>query len=389
MAEEVTPRFAVILLSAGRARLRKDEEWKLHGLRCSNGSEVDIRLWTRYIDEGFSSPIDRGLQAEVIGSASDISEAVTAFGQVANFLSPILSLVANAYVPPFQYELAYESTPGHRSRLFRQWFNLIESGVPQPGRVLPFAPLTEVIELYLGHDEGARIHRAWVQYQEALAAWRPGEELRAAMHLWMAVEALTKAFLRRECGQQSVTEDELCKRWDIPKNRLDGEVRLRLIFNNNSDCYRTAVSVSDGLEHMFQDFPRLQAGALSIRDDTAKYVRRAILDLLPAPQHLLDLLLAPPYDMPLQLTAGVVSMTGVLTGDGERLAAEGMEHPHLAGDYVIRDIEADGDRYELTLETNFRLSAGGDVEFKPIAFGTEVPVNTLETNVIKGQPAKG
>jgi hypothetical protein len=302
-------------------------------------------------------------------------------------LAPIITVAANAYIPEFQYDLAYDNTPHSGEHPFRQWFRQEPDPLLKPKRQDIDPQLSqELLNRILQHSEGARAHRACVQYQESLASWQLGGELRSVMHLWMAVEALTKAMLRVECQRQSVDEDGLCTAWVIEKKQLDGEVRRRLIFHGDSACYDKARKTSDGLEHMFEDFPKLHQSAQQSRDCAGHHVRMAMLELLGLDEPDKRKLLAPPYAVPVPLEVLDRSVYGDLIGPGDRLARPGLDHPQLVNwRPEIVSVTRKGDGHEVAIADNFQLAIGSDVQFKTKAVGTNVQLNSVDVQVTKAE----
>ena len=226
-----------------------------------------------------------------------------------------------------------------------------------------------------------------MQYQEALGAWTAGMELRAVMHLWMAAEALTKAFLRQECHRHGVDEDGLCRAWAIEKKDLDPEVRRRLIFHGDTDCYRNARATSDGLEHMFEDFPKLQKVALKCRDCAAGHVRQAVFELIGVDQGDLVSLVAPPYNEPVNLVSMDRSVIAQLQGKGGQLARSDRDHPILENwTPEIVEVNIKGDGFEVSIADNIKWALGERVQGNVTGFGTTIPTTDFEVKVTKAAP---
>jgi hypothetical protein len=299
-----------------------------------------------------------------------------------NLITPVMALSVNASVPPFDFDLAYDNTVGAERHPFTQWFRQGQDPEVLPNQ-RPINPhlIAEVMQRLLHSQEGARAHRACVQYQEALGSWTAGAELRAVMHLWMATEALTKAMLRRECLKTGIDEDALCAQWGIAKKELDGEVRRRIIFAGDDTCYKTAKNTSDGLEHMFEDFPKLQKQATSCRDCCASHVRRAVIDLLEVAEPHRGQLLQPPYDEPLALVALDRTIHGVLQGPGGQLARAGSEHPQLENwRPKLSGLRATAKGYEIEMADDYQVAVSAKAQLKVTGMGTEIPAQDVQVD---------
>src|SRR6185312_7791783 len=99
-------------------------------------------------------------------------------------------------------------------------------------------------------------------------------------HLWMSLEALTKAKIRAEIGARKLsTEDELAASLQVEKSELDATIRRRFLLQGDDECYTLAKKASDGFEHGFLGFDRLLDLSQKIRVRMAGYVRSAILEL--------------------------------------------------------------------------------------------------------------
>jgi hypothetical protein len=378
--------FVVVLHSPTALRIPEGERWGLTGLPTCSAGTTEVHLRGYYTEEGFANHVPRGILAEVSGVAADFDEAIQTFARDADFFAPILSLSANCHVPRFRHHLAYETTSKAQRRHFRQWF-AAEEAFPRLGRCAAFEPFRALVDLCLKHQESARIYRAMVQYQEALASWRAGEELRSVMHLWMAVEALTKVFLRRELERSNVDTSEICRKWGIEKKNLDGDVRKRLIFQDDKETYDSARRASDGVEHMFEDFPLLHRMSTGARDKTAKYVRGGLLDLLQPPSPAKELLLGAPFLQPQDLARfDGFTLSGRLEGASGSLAAAGHAHPFFLGSFSIQDFIVSGDTYDMRVKNNLTAVLGPGVKFHADSVGAAFPLSSLEISTKKAAP---
>jgi hypothetical protein len=187
-------------------------------------------------------------------------------------------------------ELAFDSTHGRSEHDFLQVFVPAERGLISRGRVVDISCVRAVLAAVENHAERARIVRAITQYSLSLEHWRLSHEILATAHLYMGVEALTKAALRSRFNVSQFTDQAIATQLGIdpapadPCRKLSAEievaVRSRIIFQADTDSYRKAKAASDGLEHGFMPFDQIRAKAKETRDRTAGYLRHAILDLL-------------------------------------------------------------------------------------------------------------
>jgi hypothetical protein len=379
-------RYTVLLDCETTARLDEGHAFDIKMMPSVATTNIDIRFSTFYEDVGMAAPLPRQLITEASVTGGTFADAIAESEQVVNVVTPLMTLACNVLVPEVQLKLAYETTEGATQRQFKQWFYDEPSPLLplQLGRRLDPELMFLVIDHVMTHVEGERIHRASVQYQEALRAWLPQRELRAVMHLFMAVEALTKALLRHECEERSVDEVGLCAEWGIEKTKLDAEVRRRLIFHEDTECYRAVKSVSDGLEHGFLGFPELHGLAAKCRDAAGRHIRQSILEFLDhLPPEIHDRLMGSTYDRPITGHGVSRSITGLFTGDGD-LAAPGNRHPYLEWARRVKAVSRRGAEYQLEIEESFPLRCGGGIQFTPTEHGASVPLPDASINVVRG-----
>ena len=375
------PNFDVMMSADTRVRLPEGEGWLLQGLPCPTGKPVELMLSTSYDEIGLQARLPGRLLAEFSGEATSLEEALAAFEQVGVLVVPLISVAVNAFIPALEFDLAVDRTDGVDSHAFRQWFRTNPTIEPGNGRIIDKDQAQGLINALFAGPGGPRCHRAAVQYQEALRVWSRTRELTAVMHLWMAVEALTKVFLDRELTSTGWTAEELCQNWGIEKRQLDPEIRKRLIFHGDEDVYREAKGTSDGLEHMFDDFPKLHKRAAASRDNVAAHVRQALLDVLNVGGSLRQQLEAPSFDKPLVRTTMNYAIDAELRGPAGGLAAEGFRFPHFVGTRRISRLEPKDKGYTLDFEHNLRLLCADGVTATTSSIWTEVPVDEITTKV--------
>jgi hypothetical protein len=210
-------------------------------------------------------------------------------------------------------------------------------------------------------DENVRISRALQQYDLALRYWYFGGEWLALSHLYMAVEALTKAAIRRECKDRGLDEPELARRHgmdpdnpDQPRWRpaLEAWCRVAIIFAGDDKTYNAAKSASDGVEHGFMELNEVHRNAMIATAATFGYVRRSILRLLYVSEaDFPELVQRPPRDV--QSLRKMVR--GHFVGPGGDPAAPGEEYPYLEWLSTVRTLTRDGDKLSLSFQEKFTV----------------------------------
>ena len=320
-------RFTVVLRGPSGAYWPPGKHFTVASFPAASGS-VSISLQTRRaVTPNFSRPTPRGIHVEITGEAHSLDESLTAFSAAAELISPIVSVVSNAPIGMLDVELAFESTPGSRERLFFQQFLLDERVLPIDLHAVPNASLKAVLQRLPKHPENERLHRAMSYYHNAISQWRPGAEIVVLAYLYMAAEALTPivraAFLEKAGGR-----DALLALWGVDVKQLDSEARCRGVFEGNVAVYKKAKHASDGFEHAFASFTDIRADASQVLLPTAGYVRRTILRQLSLPDNALQQMLADPYDRPFYLHY-TKFLRGRLVSNGDALSAPDQLYPIL------------------------------------------------------------
>ncbi len=277
---------------------------------------------------------------------------------------PSIAFSTNASAGELEVELAYDDTPGLARREFFQRF-LPGGGDLTPGRNVPVAATDSLIRTVLAHSDSGRLTRGIAQYHQALTHWLPGRETLAVEHLWLGVEAITKAAVRFLCEENEVDESGLARLWGI-QGGLEPEVRLRFVFQNDTGCYTKAKKASDGFEHGFMTFPEIYSRAVEVRDQTASYLRSAILRISCLEEGVRLLLLSEPYDKPLPSWEHSRELRGHLIGSADTLAAEGEGYPTLKWTSRIKalSLNESGD-YLMTMFEEAKPRLGRGISFQP------------------------
>ena len=294
ITEEAGPEFIVVLRARSSARFLPEGGWVLN-LDAVPGlglGAARVRTFTRWVASGEHS-VPRELIAEVRGHAASLDEAIVKFAMVARPIATTAGFVANVRVGPLEVHLAYDCTADSTERPFLETFIPDERGAVAEGRIIRQDLMVAVgTALLATNRDSPRISRALRQYELALREWYLGGEWLALSRLYMAVETLTKAVIRKIIADRGITEEELAQSLgvvtddpDRPRWRqiLGEQVREQMIFGGDSDTYKTAKQASDGLEHGFLELNEIVAHALRCADKTFHHVRRTIIELLDLP----------------------------------------------------------------------------------------------------------
>ena len=289
---------------------------------------------TTYQNRGFDEPVPIDLWVEARGSAVSVDEAGETFGNAALEICTHLALTANASMGHLEPHLIFDATPDANEHQFLQAFLPEEPVTVVPGRRIDVEVLQGFVIALAKHPERQRLSNATVQYVEALRYWRRGNEIRCLAHLYMGIDAVTKAVLCEHQRTTGKTEDQLAEEWGASdpdklkrRKKLEGQARRRLIFKSDLNCEEKAREVSNQFEHGWSAFGTMRAPAEEIVGKTAGYLRRAILETSGLQASLLDRALDHQYSVPRGPLVLVRYVRGTLTGHVDKLAPEGELYP--------------------------------------------------------------
>jgi hypothetical protein len=218
-----------------------------------------LRAFTCWVNEA-GNEIPRELVVEVRGRSGSLNEATTKFAAVARPIATVVGFVANVLVGPVEVHLAYDSTPWHEERAFLETFLPDERGAVMAGRIVRSDLLQAAATAFVSFEASSeRVGRALRQYEMALRYWFVGGEWLALSHLWMAVEALTDAVIKRESHRLGVDSRELAESFGLPLDdpehpwhlALKHEARRRLVFRGDDETYSTPSQASTAASPLF------------------------------------------------------------------------------------------------------------------------------------------
>ena len=208
------------------------------------------------------------------------------------------------------------------------------------------------------------MHRAINQYALALRHWRPGHEILAVAHLFIASEALTGVALTEELTRTGFDRAGLAGSWKVEPRALEAEVRRRIIFRGDDATHKSAKEASDGFEHGFLDFDRVRLLSSDVRDRVGMYLREAILEHSGASEGCRATLLASPRNVPLRsfLTR---YLWGEFVGEAEDLALPELQYPHFEWTSRLDQFSRKGRVVTMSPQETPTGRFSGDVQFTP------------------------
>jgi hypothetical protein len=321
----------------------------------SEYGNYEARILTRTDSVGqIKTPIPRELWVEITGPAPTLEIALNIASSTANEYLRQIAFASNAWHGLLDVHLAYESSPGCKDRVFFQnWVN-DERGLPRAARTvdqhLVFRVLAGIAQLAL--KDRPRVVRAITQYSDALQHWKPGSELYALAHLYMGVEGITEAVIRNEVTKRHLQNRTQLERavmspsrrplslrfadWlyrrktgHVPPAPLDNWARREIIFKGDEEAFKTARTASNKLEHGLAQHEEVHQLAVKCVVKCAKYLREAILSLIPLTATDRDTLSTEPYASPANTRGFDRQIFGAILCQDEEIAAADQAYPYV------------------------------------------------------------
>jgi hypothetical protein len=329
----------------------------------SDYGNYELRITTRTDTmDGIRCPIPRELWMEVRGPAPTLEIAINIASAIANEYGRLIAFASNAWQGLLDVHLAYESSPGSRSRIFFQnWVN-DERGLPRAARLIDVHLIYRVVIALaqLALRDRPRVIRAVTQYSDALQYWKPGSELYALAHLYMGVEGITEVVTRSEVTKRKLrNKAELARAvldpqrrpillkvadWlyrlkteHVPPAPLDSWVRREIIFKGDRETFKTARTASNNLEHGLAQHEEVHQLAVKCVAKCASYLRGAILDLLPLSQVDRDSLNSEPYGSPANTRGFDRQILGTIDSEMDDIAVADQTYPYVLWKVDLKD----------------------------------------------------
>lgn len=344
-------------------------------LNGPHGENHIVRIGTRYLPLLGKGLVPRGLWVDVTGPADSINGALARFQDLAGTVVAILALATNAGIDDLTAELVFDATEGLEAHEFEQYFLNELSDLPQPIRHPDIPAFGALVSAILASTERDRLIRSVGQYDVALKHMKPGDDVLAMAHLWMAVEALTKVALQ-DAVRRAGTREALLDEWGVRLESLDGEVRRRLILNGDSVAYAEARKASDGLEHGYLDVAKIREYSVAHALTVAGYVRDSILRFAVPEGTDIEGLRDSAFDAPLPSGRIGRLLRAVLVGPARSLAPQGSAYPNFIHEWTVDSVETD-ERGLVTINPRDALTpvVGDGIEVRDVEFKFRGPLS--------------
>lgn len=237
--------------------------------------DVSVRTYYEHLPDD-KGAIPRTLWFEVWGPADSLDDALHRFQDHAGTVGVALTMATNAAIEETTIDVVFDATDGETDHEFFQEVHVDEEGLPRTTRQVDIDLFLKVMGAFNESVYRERLYRSAAQYQRAIRHLLPGQEVLVVAHLWMAVEALTKAAREQEIAKFG-SRDVLLSAWGIELKNLDAEVRRRIIFQGDTTTYAEARQASNGFEHGFLNMHEIAKVSTTRAVRGLAYMREAIL----------------------------------------------------------------------------------------------------------------
>jgi hypothetical protein len=358
--QESWPIYHVVFKARAAARFRRETEQIWFNVGLEPGP-VQMRVRTRFTDEGHEAGVPRELFIEMRGPAAGMNLAIDTFGPFAAAVANVVAFSTNVAVHPIELYVAVDATPGLTEREFSQQYGPLESGFIGQGRAIHAQATGELFQLVAsGGPELNHLGVALHHYAVALTRWETGGEAFVLNHLYTAAEALEKTIKAQESAALGIPEDQLYKPLGLPKNAVGAHYRRDVVFGGDRALYELVKATSDGFEHGSLSIAEAQAQAKKLCPTVFGLIRTCVLGRLGATQELRDILLGEKYRWPLDPSRRRI-VDGTFVGTGDQMGPPGYNFPYLAWDTMVSALTFDdADDLQAQVKENFRVhSADG------------------------------
>jgi len=383
------PTFVVVAhaLAAVRFGINNPLDMHLLDYPTSLGPlEIDLRVRTPYVDEGYGTRIPRGVECAVRGKAPSLEEAMSVLGNVGAYIAPVIALSANAAVSDGVVWLAYDVSPDVDRHPYYQLYMEPDRSLPSSKRRVDVEAAVHLLRAVIGHPDSNLLSAAMGHYQVALNHLKPGQEILVLAHLYMAADTLTNAAIRWLYIENEVPHGDktrLARALGVKGEALRDTVRELVVFEGDAECYKVVKEASDGFEHGFMPLDQIRSRALIMRDQTIAHLRSAILTIARLDDVVRAQLMDRPFDFPYPDIGLVKYVKGAIVGKPDNLAADGYEYPLLQWQTTPQATMTDTPgTYSITFQDRIEPIIAPQLSFELHGHGTggltDRPVTELE-----------
>lgn len=321
--------FEIHLEAAVAFRIRRESPVSLKLNTPSGG--VELLLETEYTESGMPQAICR---IKVVAAGPALESTGTEWLKRSASIINCIAVVSNAAARDVQPVYTIDVSVDRKERpFFQRETSIARPRFPNQTRLtdpqLAIAFATCFFEHFDGYD---RLMRAIQHYVLSLVYSTPDQRLLCVQHAFIAAEILTPLALRKLERESGLSADEIAalgakqvglrfplRRKRDKQNAAEQYARRNVVFHGDQVIHSKARKISDGFEHGFEDFGKLQAWADTTWKSTLEHIRRAIIECSPLdPVTAATILNDTRFSEPLPIGSSRV-LTGTVTDDvGER-----------------------------------------------------------------------
>ena len=357
----------VVMRGASAVNFREGINLLVQNIHSSIGP-VNITYTTRWLKKKDNIVVPGHIWIEVSGAAQSLEEALVPFANASLSMLPTLSLSANAAISDPDLEIGFDNTKGVAERDYFQCYVPPENDEIYSQRYINIEATVALINALDIHSDRERLIRAANQYRLALDYWRLGRDSLCVAHLWMSIEALTKAKIRAECKVRNLkSPEELADNIGILKKNLDPHIRKELLLKGDNECYSKAKDASNGFEHGFLGYSEIIKSSKDIRHRMAEYTRIALLEMCGLDGGSFNTLSKEPFKKPLGCWPIVEYLRGKLIGESDQLAKKGNTYPLMKWKPTIINTSVDKNGYNIKMKDTITPELGQGISFQPVS----------------------
>jgi len=361
--------FKVVMRGPSAVLFQQGQKLLIENFPSSIGP-VNIVYTSRWLKRAKELRVPGNLWIEIRGNGSTLEDVLNAFTNAGLAVLPIMSLSTNAAIGYPELELGFDCTPGVTERDYFQSYIPPESSIVYLGRFINREATVALLDTLSAHPDAERLRRGANQYRLALDYWKFGQATLSLAHLWMSLEAITKAKIRAECNARGLqNEQELAKSLGVELTELDPTVRKDLILKGDDECYRKAREASEGFEHGFLGYEKIRELSKDVRHRMASYVRTAMFEICGLNDDILKILTGEPFNKPMGYWPIVKYVRGQLIGEGEELAAPSNAYPFMRWNPVVKlcKVSKEG-KLNISFDETFTAELAKGISFKPHSY---------------------
>lgn len=282
--------WVVSLRLRSAARFLEDKNLHLISTPESTASVCGVKIRNMRYNSSNGGTHVTGLTFEAAGQMSSSTEAASTLANLAYSYVQVAALTANAAFSDDFEMLVYAPPTDNLPGRFHTQKSCIESAPAPRLRAFKAEEFLEVMTKIREHGDEERLHRAMAHFRLALNYLDPFSWVLAAEHLFIATENLQRVVFKRLCISAGLPINGASKHQLAIKagfepddetnahlSNFDSFIRMKYIFQGDSDCYKGLKFASDHFEHGSRAFNEVRKKADAHAKKAFGHIRKAIL----------------------------------------------------------------------------------------------------------------